>query len=183
MQLYSVPPYACSAFFSLASCYASDRLRLRGPFVIVSALISITGYAMYTAVRRPRSCTPACSCRSSAHTPSLRCSRRGCPTTSRRIISASRASLWLYQYQLGRYLVDVAVSNDRVPSVHPRNVHPARHGEHDHHRCCREHALPRARERPKAQGGRRRRRYTGRRGRQRQLQIHLIMLYVHRLYT
>lgn len=46
-QLHSVPPYACSAVFAIASCYFSDSFRHRGSFVILSALISIVGYAMF----------------------------------------------------------------------------------------------------------------------------------------
>ena len=46
-QLHSVPPYVCSAVFAIASCYASDTFRHRGSFVIVSAIISIVGYAMF----------------------------------------------------------------------------------------------------------------------------------------
>jgi MFS family permease len=48
-QLHSVPPYACSAVFAIASCYFSDSFRHRGLFVIVSALISIVGYALFLA--------------------------------------------------------------------------------------------------------------------------------------
>lgn len=47
IQLYSVPPYAASAFFALAMCYLSDRYGCRGPFIIVAALISCVGYAMF----------------------------------------------------------------------------------------------------------------------------------------
>lgn len=47
IQLYSVPPYAASAFFSLAMCYLSDRWGSRGPFIIFAALISVAGYAMF----------------------------------------------------------------------------------------------------------------------------------------
>ncbi|BEJ10795.1 hypothetical protein CspHIS471_0102170 [Cutaneotrichosporon sp. HIS471] len=47
IQLMSVPPYVVSAVFALACCWASDRLKMRGPFVILSALVSVIGYAMY----------------------------------------------------------------------------------------------------------------------------------------
>lgn len=46
-QLHSVPPYACSAVFAILSCYASDKFRHRGTFVIIAGLISIAGYAMF----------------------------------------------------------------------------------------------------------------------------------------
>lgn len=47
IQLMSVPPFVASAAFALACCWASDRLKMRGPFVILSALVSVIGYAMY----------------------------------------------------------------------------------------------------------------------------------------
>jgi predicted MFS family arabinose efflux permease len=47
IQLMSVPPFVASAAFALICCWASDRLKMRGPFVILSALVSVIGYAMY----------------------------------------------------------------------------------------------------------------------------------------
>lgn len=47
IQLYSVPPFVASAAFALGCCWASDRLKMRGPFVILAALVSVIGYAMY----------------------------------------------------------------------------------------------------------------------------------------
>jgi MFS family permease len=52
IQLYSVPPYVCSAAFALASCYASDYFKVRGPFVILASCVSIVGYAMYLSSTR-----------------------------------------------------------------------------------------------------------------------------------
>lgn len=47
IQLYSVPPYVASAVFALACCWASDRLKMRGPFVMFASIVSVIGYAMY----------------------------------------------------------------------------------------------------------------------------------------
>ncbi|KAL1411874.1 hypothetical protein Q8F55_002853 [Vanrija albida] len=47
VQLYSVPPYVCSAAFALLSCFLSDRFSLRGPFVILASLVSVIGYAIF----------------------------------------------------------------------------------------------------------------------------------------
>lgn len=47
IQLYSVPPFVVSAVFALTCCFLSDRLRQRGLFVIIAALVSIIGYAMF----------------------------------------------------------------------------------------------------------------------------------------
>ncbi|KLT42605.1 MFS general substrate transporter, partial [Cutaneotrichosporon oleaginosum] len=47
VQLMSVPPFVASAAFALMCCWASDRLKMRGPFVILAALVSVVGYAMY----------------------------------------------------------------------------------------------------------------------------------------
>ncbi|RSH90376.1 hypothetical protein EHS25_000981 [Saitozyma podzolica] len=47
VQLYSVPPYVCSAFVALTACWTSDYFRHRGLFVVAASLISVVGYAMY----------------------------------------------------------------------------------------------------------------------------------------
>jgi hypothetical protein len=51
IQLYSVPPYACSAAYAITINILSDRLRMRGPFVIASACISVTGYGLFLGSR------------------------------------------------------------------------------------------------------------------------------------
>ena len=51
-QLYTVPPYVCSAFFSILTCWASDRSRTRGLFVMGAGLIAVIGYAMYLASKK-----------------------------------------------------------------------------------------------------------------------------------
>lgn len=54
VQLYSVPPYVCSAAFALGSCWLSDYLKLRGPFIMLAAIVSVIGYAMFLGSTNPK---------------------------------------------------------------------------------------------------------------------------------
>ncbi|KAM6501203.1 MFS transporter [Amanita muscaria] len=45
-QLFTVPPYALAAFFIIIASALSDRLKLRGPVVLVATPLTIIGYAM-----------------------------------------------------------------------------------------------------------------------------------------
>ncbi|KAM6501202.1 MFS general substrate transporter [Amanita muscaria] len=45
-QLYTVPPYALAAFFIIIVSALSDRLKLRGPVVLVATPLTIIGYTM-----------------------------------------------------------------------------------------------------------------------------------------
>lgn len=47
VQLYSVPPYAVSTVISLACSWYSDKLNMRGPFIVGSTFLSLIGYAIY----------------------------------------------------------------------------------------------------------------------------------------
>jgi hypothetical protein len=49
-QLFSVIPYGCAFFALLVLCTASDRLNLKGPFVILGFTINAIGYAMLLSV-------------------------------------------------------------------------------------------------------------------------------------
>lgn len=53
-QLYSVPPYVLSTALSLIMCFLSDRTHLRGPFIILSSLLSLIGYALYLGSKNPQ---------------------------------------------------------------------------------------------------------------------------------
>ncbi|KAJ4483850.1 major facilitator superfamily domain-containing protein [Lentinula aciculospora] len=45
-QLFTVPPYALACVCTLISAYLSDRWNLRGPFVIITALLGIAGFIL-----------------------------------------------------------------------------------------------------------------------------------------
>lgn len=42
-QLLAAPPYVAAIFFGMGVGFAADKLRMRGPFLIAGALISMTG--------------------------------------------------------------------------------------------------------------------------------------------
>ncbi|KAF8647029.1 hypothetical protein AX16_006866 [Volvariella volvacea WC 439] len=51
-QLMSIPPFVVGCVATIASNIASDRLNLRGPFIVGSALLSLIGYIiLYTQTR------------------------------------------------------------------------------------------------------------------------------------
>jgi len=45
-QLFTVPPYIVGVFVMLSVSLLSDRIKLRGPFVLLLTLLTITGYSM-----------------------------------------------------------------------------------------------------------------------------------------
>jgi hypothetical protein len=47
IQLMSVPPYACAFVCALATSYASDKTKYRGPFALFWTVIAVIGYAMW----------------------------------------------------------------------------------------------------------------------------------------
>ncbi|KAI0760253.1 MFS general substrate transporter [Fomes fomentarius] len=49
-QLLTIPPYVVSTVVLLASCYASDRLRVRGVFVAGTSALAALGYILLLAV-------------------------------------------------------------------------------------------------------------------------------------
>lgn len=42
-QLLSAPPYVASVIFGMAVGFTADKVRMRGPFIILGALVSATG--------------------------------------------------------------------------------------------------------------------------------------------
>ncbi|KPI45310.1 putative transporter [Cyphellophora attinorum] len=48
-QLLSAPPYVLAAIWVLVSCYLSDRLRLRGPFMLFGSVLLIIGWTIQLA--------------------------------------------------------------------------------------------------------------------------------------
>lgn len=42
-QLLSAPPYVCAIIFGMIVGFTADKVRMRGPFIILGALISATG--------------------------------------------------------------------------------------------------------------------------------------------
>jgi MFS family permease len=42
-QLLSAPPYVCAIIFGMIVGWTADKVRMRGPFIILGALISATG--------------------------------------------------------------------------------------------------------------------------------------------
>jgi len=49
-QLFTVPPYAVAFVGTIACSYLSDRVRSRGPFVVVLMLLSAIGFAILIGV-------------------------------------------------------------------------------------------------------------------------------------
>ena len=52
-QLLSVPPFACAGVSTMIICFFSDRLHLRGPFVVLCATISMIGYIIAYTTSQP----------------------------------------------------------------------------------------------------------------------------------
>ena len=52
-QLLSVPPFACAGVSTMIICFFSDRLHLRGPFVVLGATISMIGYIIAYTTSQP----------------------------------------------------------------------------------------------------------------------------------
>ncbi len=45
-QLLSVPPFACASVSTIMICFCSDRMNVRGPFVVLCCGISMIGYLL-----------------------------------------------------------------------------------------------------------------------------------------
>lgn len=52
-QLLSVPPNIIGSLFTVVAGVASDKAGARGPFILASALLSLTGYAILFATEIP----------------------------------------------------------------------------------------------------------------------------------
>ncbi|OQV02109.1 hypothetical protein CLAIMM_07359 [Cladophialophora immunda] len=50
-QLYSVIPYACAFVTLLVTCFLSDRINIKGPFIFCGFLVSAIGYIMLLTVK------------------------------------------------------------------------------------------------------------------------------------
>lgn len=53
-QLYTVPPYAVAAFFTIIVSLMSDRLSLRGPIMLVTLPVAIIGYGVISQTTNPK---------------------------------------------------------------------------------------------------------------------------------
>lgn len=51
-QLFTVPPNVVGFLFVLIIAYASDRQKMRGPFLLLGSLLAIIGYVMLLAADR-----------------------------------------------------------------------------------------------------------------------------------
>ena len=52
-QLLSVPPFVCAGVSTIVMCFFSDRLNLRGPFVVLCCTISMIGYIIAYTTSQP----------------------------------------------------------------------------------------------------------------------------------
>ena len=52
-QLLSVPPFACASIFTIIFSFYSDRTNLRGPFIVLCSIISMTGYIIAYTTSNP----------------------------------------------------------------------------------------------------------------------------------
>ncbi len=52
-QLLSTPPFVCGSIFAVFVNIYSDRVNLRGPFVIAGAMVSLVGYIVAYTTSRP----------------------------------------------------------------------------------------------------------------------------------
>lgn len=43
-QLFTVPPYTLGCIVTITSAYLSDRMNMRGPFIIINSLFGIGGF-------------------------------------------------------------------------------------------------------------------------------------------
>jgi MFS family permease len=48
-QLLSVPPYVAATIFIIATCYLSDHVRMRGPFVVLGSVLQALGWIVQLA--------------------------------------------------------------------------------------------------------------------------------------
>lgn len=59
-QLLTIPPYAVACILTYLTAYASQRLKIRAPFMIAHSLIGVIGYSVLLANKHPKS-NPAMS--------------------------------------------------------------------------------------------------------------------------
>jgi MFS family permease len=52
-QLLSVPPFACAGVVTIIICFYSDKANLRGPFVVLCSMISMTGFIIAYNTSKP----------------------------------------------------------------------------------------------------------------------------------
>jgi len=52
-QLLSIPPYVVACIFTILTGYISDKLNLRGPFLVGGAIVAIIGYTILITETRP----------------------------------------------------------------------------------------------------------------------------------
>lgn len=52
-QLLTVPPFVAGCFFTILIGIISDRCRLRGPFIILGAFVSLIGYIVANTSHKP----------------------------------------------------------------------------------------------------------------------------------
>jgi cyanate permease len=52
-QLLTVPPFVCGGIFTVIVAVCSDRSNLRGPFVVLGAMVSMVGYILAYTTRKP----------------------------------------------------------------------------------------------------------------------------------
>jgi hypothetical protein len=52
-QLLSVPPFVCGCIFTVIIGIYSDKLNLRGPFVVLGAVVSMVGYIIAYTTSKP----------------------------------------------------------------------------------------------------------------------------------
>ena len=52
-QLLSVPPFVCGCIFTVIIGIYSDKLNLRGPFVVLGATVSMVGYIIAYMTSKP----------------------------------------------------------------------------------------------------------------------------------
>lgn len=45
-QLFTVPPYVLSFLLVLVTSYFSDRIKARGPIMVVGCIVAVAGYIM-----------------------------------------------------------------------------------------------------------------------------------------
>ena len=53
-SLMAAPPFMCAGICTMAVSYFSDKMNLRGPFVILGSTISLVGYTIAYITSKPR---------------------------------------------------------------------------------------------------------------------------------
>lgn len=52
-QLLTVPPYALGCFFTILAGVLSDKVRARGPFIVIGTTVALVGYSVLFATSTP----------------------------------------------------------------------------------------------------------------------------------